>query len=76
MVVRDDISMMPLPDWSTRYLSLGVFSTTGVAIAWVLDETAVIYVAFTTVLAFTTLALFHAYRLRTQPPRGKLDRIP
>jgi hypothetical protein len=67
---------MPPSDWSTRYLSLGIFSTGGTAFAWVFDGMSVIYVAFATVLAFTTLALFHAHRLRTQPPRRKTGRTP
>jgi len=67
---------MPASDWSLRYLSLGTFSTGGTAFAWVFDSTFVIYVALATVFAFTTLALFHAHRLRTRFPRRKTDRPP
>ncbi|MFH5802292.1 hypothetical protein [Haladaptatus sp. CMAA 1911] len=67
---------MSSPDWSIRYLSLGIFSTGGTALTWVFDSASVIYVALATVFAFATLALFHAHRLRTQPPRRKMDRTP
>lgn len=67
---------MPPSDWSIRYLSLGIFSTGGTTFAWLFDSAFVIYVALATVFAFATLALLHAQRLRTQPPRRKTGRTP
>jgi len=65
-------------DWSVRYLWLGVFSTTGTILTLFTDNVSTLFAAFVTSVAFATLALFHAYRLRTHSwthPQ-KTDRVP
>lgn len=67
---------MTASDWSVRYLSLALLSTSATIVTWLFASALVLFVAVVTIVAFVTLSLVHAYRLRARPQPPKIDRIP
>lgn len=51
-------------DWSGRYLTIAIVSTSGTVIAWFLESAHIPSIALLTAVGFATLALFHARHLQ------------